>query len=317
MKRQKLDIKKIIKKRIELRHGNLMFVDKRINATENLNNAMNERVKQRIYGVPVKLTDATSINDIDYNFNKKAEEYVYLPIASEKKSVSIIITAYETQDFIEECLDSIENQTYFINNDNYEILVGIDGCQKTLDKVLQIYKKYRNLNVFLLVKNSGTYVTTNTLIDLVKYDNIIRFDSDDVMRPELINEIMYYAGEYDIIQFKYRNFRNNLRGVYGRSDYANGAIFIRKNVFDLFGGYMPWLCAADYEFLTRVNRHIKIKRHNNLLMYRRMHDNSLTRRNDTKMTSSLRKKYHKLIQDKDYSEICFIDKKISNYFKII
>ncbi len=301
MKRQYINIKKRIKKKIELRHQNLNLMDKRRNIGE----------YQEVHKVPEKLITTILANKNDVEDNER------IPILEKKEPVSIIISAYRAQDFIEECLDSIENQTYFINNNDYEILLGVDGCHKTLNKVLQIYKKYRNLNVFLLIKNNGTYVTTNTLIDLVKYDNIIRFDSDDIMIPELINEVMYYAGEYDIIQFKYKNFRKNLHEVFGRGDYANGAIFIKKKIFDLFGGYMSWLCAADYEFLMRVNKHAKIKRLNKLLMYRRMHNNSLTRKINTNMTSPLRKNYHKLIENGNYNEICFIDKKISNYFKIV
>lgn len=62
---------------------------------------------------------------------------------------SIIIAAYRTKDFIQECLEAIENQTYFKNNDNYEILLGIDGCIETLEKVQQIKNKIRNIKVFL------------------------------------------------------------------------------------------------------------------------------------------------------------------------
>lgn len=316
VKKQKIDIKKIIKRKIEARHENLIFIEKGNAIKGNIKNPMNERVKQRIYGVPVKPLNTDSINNIDFVFNKTGELFNYLPISIDRKPLSIIITAYQTQEFIEECLNSVENQTYFKGNDNYEILVGIDGCQDTLNKLLEISDKYRNLSLYLMVKNKGTYVTTNTLINLAKYENILRFDSDDIMKPELVNEVMYYADEYDIVQLKYRNFKTDIKSAYGRCDYANGAIFVKKAIFEAFGGYQPWLCAADYEFLMRVNKHVKIKRLNNLVLYRRMHNESLTKKEGTKMTSNLRKKYHKSISINDYSEIIKIERKTNSFFKI-
>jgi glycosyltransferase involved in cell wall biosynthesis len=298
MKRERADIKKIIKKRIELRHKNVVFLNKR-------NDSMNDNFKLRAFNkiMPVKLV------------NLAVDEYQ--PTLIQKKPVSIIITAFHAADFIEDCLNSIENQTYFKENNDYEILIGIDGCQTTLNKVISIYNKYRNLSVYLMPKNRGTYITTNTLLNLIKYNNIIRFDSDDIMMPELVNEVMYYSDEYDIIQLRYKNFKINIDNTCGNPDYANGAIFIKKHVFDVFGGYEPWQCAADYEFLMRVNKHVKIKKLNNLVLYRRMHKDSLTKKNSTKMNSSLRKKYHNYIHNMNYDNIISIKKKTNTYFKII
>ncbi len=42
-----------------------------------------------------------------------------------KEGVSIILTAWKTQDYIEECLDSINKQQFFNKEKtNYEILLG-------------------------------------------------------------------------------------------------------------------------------------------------------------------------------------------------
>lgn len=48
--------------------------------------------------------------------------------------VSICVSAYKASDYIKECLDSINGQTYFNKNKNYEVIVGIDGCEETLEK---------------------------------------------------------------------------------------------------------------------------------------------------------------------------------------
>ena len=44
-----------------------------------------------------------------------------------ENGVSVCITAYKSDKYIKECLDSIMNQTWFKTHDNWEIIVGVDG----------------------------------------------------------------------------------------------------------------------------------------------------------------------------------------------
>ena len=82
--------------------------------------------------------------------------------------VSVCISAYDTAEYIEECLDSIYDQSYFLTNDNWEVLVGIDCCEQTLLKVKSIMHKYKNIRVFMMDSNKGTYITCNTIIKNAK-----------------------------------------------------------------------------------------------------------------------------------------------------
>jgi len=228
-------------------------------------------------------------------------------IPNDKKPISVIITAWQSQNYIEECLDSIENQTYFKNNNQFEVLVGVDACQDTLNKLLKIRHKYRNLNIFMMKENKGTYVVTNTLLDLVKYDNILRFDSDDIMMPEMINEILRYSDDYDVIKLSYY-FRDNKRGVP-----VDGAIFYKKHVIELAGGYRDWICGADSELLGRIYNRVSIKELKKGLFYRRIHDNALTIKFDTGPNSKLRKEYQKQTHKYEIKENIKIDKVINEY----
>lgn len=233
------------------------------------------------------------------------------------KSFSIIISAYKSKYFIEECLDSIINQTYFINNDNFEILIGIDDCQETLDKLSQINHKYKNLRIFMMDNNNGPYITLNTLFDLTKYDNILRFDSDDIMKPELISEVSNFVEDYDIIKFHFIDFKENINNITKKSaECAFGVIFYKKNIIELAGGYQPWKCAADREFLYRIYKKAKIIEIKKHLFYRRVHENSLTNNINTGMSSKLRKEYKRFIKFYDINENIKINKVISQYKEI-
>ena len=207
--------------------------------------------------------------------------------------ITIIVPAYQTQDYIEECLDSIENQTFFKNFNNYEILVGIDGCEKTLNKLLEIRHKYRNLRIFMMKENKGLFVTLNTLHEIVNNSEIIlKFDSDDIMMPNLIERILKYVNMYDIIRFKSLNFNNNNIKKTIQGIVPHGVFLMKKNVYDYVGGYRDWVCGADTDFHYRlVGSKFKEFIINDNLFYRRIHENSLTQNPKTNKNSKIRKNY--------------------------
>ena len=213
-------------------------------------------------------------------------------MSSYPEGVSICITAYKSKKFIKECLDSIATQTWFESHDNWEVLIGVDNCQETLDYLLTILPLYKNTRVFMMRKNYGTYVTSNTLMKLAKYNGLIRFDSDDTMCCDMVEKIMEQKGNADWLQFKLKNFgANHIIAV------ACGQIYIKHSVFDKYGGYRPWVCSADKEMEVRLFKTGKIfhKTINQILLNRRVHHNNLTVAKETSYTSPLRREYNKQI----------------------
>ena len=314
MKRKQITVKRQIQKKIELRNQQIAFLDNKGGPKKNMS-AMNERDRERIYGSGKPAINVELLTRDEMRMGKVENDEI-LPILEVKLPISIIITAYQTQEFIEECLDSIENQTYFINNDDYEVLIGVDGCKETLYKILQIKDKYRNISVFMMGSNMGTYVTSNTLLDLTKYDNILRFDSDDVMKPQMINEIMHFPS-YDVVQFRFSDFTTNIGEYNNNFKYvAAGAHFYKKTVLDIAGGYRSWRCAADSEFIKRISKVTKIKKMEKRLFYRRGHTKSLTNRKETNLNSQIRTTYLKKIRIYNSDERIKIRKRINTYVKI-
>ena len=52
--------------------------------------------------------------------------------------ISIITTAFNNPDYIN---DAIESMVESCGNIDYEILIGVDNCNKTLDKLVQLSPK--------------------------------------------------------------------------------------------------------------------------------------------------------------------------------
>jgi hypothetical protein len=217
--------------------------------------------------------------------------------------VSIVIPAHKAELYIEECLDSIKNQN---SNVNVEILIGIDNCNSTLDKVSNIKEKYPNLKVVFSNTSVGPYTIRNSLLELAKFDNILFFDADDIMLPNLISEVLKYYHKNRPIRFKYYNFvdgKNYKTHKSAHRDVAHGVFFSPKQVLDKIGGFQPWMCGADTEFMKRcqINRFNDI-RLPNFLFYRRIHGNSLTQNSTTNHRSKVRENARRYIStNRDWS----------------
>lgn len=201
--------------------------------------------------------------------------------------ISVIIPTYNTPEYLFECINSL------YNFENIEVLVGIDGCEKTLNAFKNYKRDKINLKFFYFSKNVGTYNVKNNLIKETKGDIILFFDSDDVALYNLLDR---WDNNYDIVRLKFQDFgdKNNYIEV------AQGVFFIKKEALNKLVGFQPWKCNADAEFRLRANfNKLKTKEDNVVSFMRRKHDKNLTITTDTGMNSKLRKEYEKIIESKN------------------
>ena len=214
-----------------------------------------------------------------------------------EEGVSICITAYHVEKYIKDCLDSVVNQTWFNTHNDWEIIVGVDGCEKTLSQLKTIMNNYKNLRVFMMDSNKGTYITSNTIMSNATYENIFRFDGDDIMYPELVEKIMTMKGSCSCVRYLMKNFGGN-------TDVrtAHGAMYIKKSIFLKYGGFRPWVCGADTEIYHRLKNIEKVKDLKVILMLRRVHEDSLTNRKETNMKSEKRQEYIRFIKNEVISK---------------
>ena len=121
-------------------------------------------------------------------------------LITEKKELSIIMPTFNNTKYIDESLNTIINSG---KNHNIEILVGIDGCEKTLDYIKQ--KTYPDfVKFYYFTTNNGPYSIKNSLAQISNSDSLLFFDSDDIMTESTINEIISNIGHYDMVRLKYK-----------------------------------------------------------------------------------------------------------------
>lgn len=97
--------------------------------------------------------------------------------------ISVLITAYNRQDYIAEAIESVLASTF----QNFELII-VDDC--SADNTVAIAKKYeaQNHNIRLYVNdtNLGQFKNRNTAASYAKGAYIKFFDSDDVMHADLL-----------------------------------------------------------------------------------------------------------------------------------
>jgi len=210
-----------------------------------------------------------------------------------KKSLSVIIPTYNNTEYLDESLNSVINSG---KNHNIEILIGIDGCEKTLNYIKQ--KTYPDfVKFYYFSSNNGPYIVKNTLSQIVNSDKILFFDSDDITEKESIQKLITLSRDYQVVRPKYVDFNLNRKTL--GTNHGEGVFMIDKKLFLDMNGFEPWRVAADTEFMNRVRlKNVKTYLTPEILFKRRIHPQGLTSRKDTGIGSTLRNKYVQLMNNK-------------------
>lgn len=99
--------------------------------------------------------------------------------------ISVIIPAYNSEMFLAETLDCLENQTL----DDIQIIIVNDGStDKTADIIAEYAKKNSNI-LSVYQKNSGVSAARNNGINHAEGKYTVFLDSDDIFSPESLENI--------------------------------------------------------------------------------------------------------------------------------
>lgn len=197
--------------------------------------------------------------------------------------LAVIIAAYNCDKYILDCYNSVKNQIPLAGYE-YEIRIGVDGCQKTADVL-----RKNNISFWWSQQNVGAYITRNSLIALGKADYYSYFDADDCMFPEYLSKSL--QGNHDAIMTAKINCNEKLKPIQRSRIESGGAITFSHKILELLGGFYGVRCAADTDFMYRcIDSGFEIHEIHEPLYYRRRHSQSLTKKSDTGIGSQYRKK---------------------------
>ena len=223
-------------------------------------------------------------------------------LAKLQPKVSIIISAYNSEKYIDECLLSIKNQTL----QNIEIICVDDGSDDNTLPIIKSYAKNDRRFVVLTRRNLGVSYSRNQAIYLSTGEYILFVDSDDYISNNCIELLYTKAVKYktDLINFAGTCF-NDIDNKVIKNDYytifycdKNKHFLNKKEIDELYVKIPTSCCRMFYkkEFIIKNNIFFPINLRyednyfikksllfantmgieNKSLYFRRMHNNQLT-----------------------------------------
>ena len=170
-----------------------------------------------------------------------------------KNLISIIVTVYNVCNYLEECLDSIINQTYKL----WECILVDDGSTDNSGEICDEYCKKDNRFHVIHKANGGPSSARNAGLEIigdVGYGCFV--DSDDCLDKHFLENAIGLIKKYDtdVVQVKYTRDYENL----GSGEAANVDCMTADQVFDdilQFREYEPIVCAKLYR--TQVIRELR------------------------------------------------------------
>ena len=123
--------------------------------------------------------------------------------------ISIIVPIYNVENYLRQCLDSIQNQTY----KKFECIMVNDG---STDSSQQIAEEYLTDNRFKLINqsNKGLSGARNTGISHIREEStfVAFVDSDDYIYPDFLETLIeYIEDDVDVIEGMIENFHDEIK----------------------------------------------------------------------------------------------------------
>lgn len=217
----------------------------------------------------------------------------------EDKMVSVCIPAFNAEDYINDALISLLNQSY----NNIEIII-LDDC--STDNTVEIINSYLSLfNDIKFIKNDiniGYLESFNKLLSHTNGEYICFLDADDwISKDKILLQVEFLNKNKDIgavgtsIQRADRNGRLLNIEKYPKTNdeivnyfhekqdvcFCGSSLMIRKSTLDAVGGYNNFFkdCPGeDYDWILRMSLVTKLANIDEVLYFYRFSENSLTRK---------------------------------------
>ena len=114
--------------------------------------------------------------------------------------ISVIIPVYNVENYLEECLNSVQNQTYT----NIEVILVNDGSTDNSKRICERYCQEDSRFHLLNQENQGQSVARNTGVAASTGEFIAFVDSDDIILPNYLETLMQYlAADVDIVESQF------------------------------------------------------------------------------------------------------------------
>lgn len=217
--------------------------------------------------------------------------------------VSVIIPAYNHEDYIEDCVLSVIGQTY----ENIEIIIINDGStDKTEEKILKIIECNDRRIHYVNQDNRGVCKTLNRGLNIATGKYIAFLASDDMWLPNRLERQINFLEKNKHVGFvfadskfifnndtsnlRFSNYKPILNKLFYETNFIKNIYFdlfqenficaitilIRKEALDKVGGFDVNIDFEDYDMWLRLSKEYEAGYIPEVLALYRMHSNNIS-----------------------------------------
>jgi len=182
-----------------------------------------------------------------------------------EEMVSVIVPCYNQAQYLEECIQSVIDQTY----QNIEIIIVNDGSNDNTEEVArELERKYSQRVYVLTQENHGLSQTRNNGIKKASGKYILPLDADDKLDKTMISKCMsaMINNDADIVYVEFQHFGRSStifhRKVFSQvhilyENQPTATSLYKKEVWNTVGGYKANMNIGfeDWEFWINAYKH--------------------------------------------------------------
>ncbi len=176
--------------------------------------------------------------------------------------ISVIIPAFNEEDYIRSTLHSLQNQTY----QNFETIVVANGCTDTTTEIIR--KRETNKLKLLTLPNPNVSIARNAGAQAAQGNILLFLDADTTLAPDALHKISTTslphieknnhiygttktAGDNPELKFKPLLKLKNFYLKTGIHKGSSGAFYCSKELFHKHNGYKEELKTAEHHDLIQ------------------------------------------------------------------
>ncbi len=177
-------------------------------------------------------------------------------------TISVILSAKDSETTVGHAIESILNQTY----ENFELLIMDDGSTDATSQIISEYLSHdKRIKLLKNKENQGLTISLNRLIKHSKGEYIARQDSDDLSYPNRLEEQHKYiiSKNLDACTTKAISLQNS-KIMHKKSQYipkkilikfknpfVHGTLLIKKSIMEKLNNYDEnFYYSQDYKLIT-------------------------------------------------------------------
>ncbi len=160
---------------------------------ETFKNCLNQRIKSS-FAWELKQCDEQQTKHLIAVAKEVFDKDLVRFIGAEVPKVSVIIPVYNVEKYLEQCLDSVINQSL----QEIEIICVNDGSPDNSLAILQRYAKNDGRINIVNQKNQGISASRNNALEIARGEYVLFLDSDDWLDKDTCKELYNYAKKFDL-----------------------------------------------------------------------------------------------------------------------